>query len=156
MLFRSVSLKPQQSRRYGSLEIVKTLLNYEVKDPATFIFDVEAVLGSETVFRDNVALTFDKGDETGKKSVVLKNRIPVGAEVKVTEVYSGSVYELTSSPTQTTVIEANNIVSVAFTNDYNETNRGGGSVTNSFKQSETGWSLQKIYDDGRVEEQGKE
>ncbi len=150
------SLKPQQSLRYGSLEIVKTLLNYEVKDPATFIFEVTAVLNGETVFRDNVSLTFDEGDETGQKRALLENRIPVGAEVTVEEVYSGAVYELTSSPTQTTIIEANNIVSVAFTNDYNETNHGGGSVTNSFNQSENGWHLQQIYDDGRVEEQGNE
>lgn len=151
----SVNLKPQQSLRYGSLEIVKTLLSYEVKDPATFIFEVTAVLGGDTVFRDNVSLTFAQGDSSNEKSVLLENRIPVGAEVTVEEVYSGAVYELTSSPTQTAVIEANDIVSVAFTNDYNETNRGGGSVTNHFNQTEDGWRLQQIYDDGTVVEQGE-
>ncbi len=150
------SLKPEQSLRYGSLEIVKTLRSYETKDPATFVFQVKGVLGEETVFDDMVSLTFTAEDGPGQKSVVLEDRIPVGAVVTVTEVYSGGIYDQISITPDPVTIEANNIVSVAFTNDYNETNRGGGSVTNRFNQSETGWHLQKVYDDGRVEEQGNE
>lgn len=150
----TVSLKPEQSVRYGSLEIVKTLLSYEVKDPATFIFEVTAEQEGETVFQDNVSLTFGPGDESGEKRVVLEKRIPVGASVTVREVYSGAAYELVSASSQTAVIEADRMASVSFTNDYNETNRGGGSVTNSFSHTDAGWSLKKIFDDGRVEEQG--
>ena len=115
----TASLKPEQSVRYGSLEIVKE-------------------------------------DIAGQKSVILEDRIPVGTVVTVTEEYSGGVYGQISVTPDPVTIEANNIVSVPFTNDYNETDRGGGSVTNSFNQSETGWRLQQIYDDGRVEEQGNE
>lgn len=152
----TASLKPEQSVRYGSLEIVKTLLSYETKDPATFVFRVTGVLGEETVFDDMVSLTFTPEDIAGQKSVILEDRIPVGAVVTVTEEYSGGVYGQISVTPDPVTIEANNIVSVPFTNDYNETDRGGGSVTNSFNQSETGWRLQQIYDDGRVEEQGNE
>ena len=152
----TASLKPEQSVRYGSLEIVKTLLSYETKDPATFVFRVTGVLGEETVFDDMVSLTFTPEDIAGQKSVILEDRIPVGTVVTVTEEYSGGVYGQISVTPDPVTIEANNIVSVPFTNDYNETDRGGGSVTNSFNQSETGWRLQQIYDDGRVEEQGNE
>lgn len=151
----SVNLKPQQDHRYGSLEIVKTLLRYDVKSPATFVFEVTATLGDDTVFRDNVSLTFTSGDSTSEKSVVLKDRIPIGAQVTVEEIYSGAAYVLTSSPIQTATIEANNMVSVAFTNDYNGTNRGGGSVSNYFNQTEEGWHLQQTYDNGTVVEQGE-
>lgn len=152
----TASLKPEQSLRYGSLEIVKTLLSYETKDPATFVFHVTGMLGDETVFDDMVSLTFTPEDIAGQKSILLEDRIPVGAVVTVTEEYSGGIYSQTSVTPAPVTIEANTIASVPFTNDYNETDRGGGSVTNSFNQSETGWRLQQIYDDGRVEEQGNE
>ena len=113
-------------------------------------------MGEETVFDDMVSLTFTPEDIAGQKSVILEDRIPVGTVVTVTEEYSGGVYGQISVTPDPVTIEANNIVSVPFTNDYNETDRGGGSVTNSFNQSETGWRLQQIYDDGRVEEQGNE
>lgn len=65
------------------------------------------------------------------------------------EVYSGASYTLVSEGTQTATIVANEVASVAFTNDYDETNRGGGSVTNHFANSEEeGWGWTPIPDSG--------
>lgn len=138
------ALKLEQSPRYGSLEIVKRLASYETKDPATFVFEVEAVLKDKVVYSDVVSLSFT---EPGEKKVLLE-KLPVGAQVTVTEVYSGAVYKPTSSAEQTVVIEAEKAVWTVFDNDYNETNKGGGSVTNRFDYSpDSGWGWTKITDE---------
>lgn len=138
-----ITLKPEQALRYGSLEIVKQLDTYETKDPATFVFQVEAVLGGQTVYSDVVSLTFT---EPGQKSVLL-DRIPVSAQVKVTEVYSGAVYTPTTAAEQNTVIEANRTVQTAFTNDYDDTHKGGGSVTNRFTYAADQWGWTQVGDE---------
>ena len=138
-----ITLKPEQDIRYGSLEIVKQLTSYETKDPATFVFQVEAVLGGQTVYSDVVSVTFTK---PGQKSVLL-DKIPVTAQVKVTEVYSGAVYSPVTEAEQNTVIEANQTVQTAFTNDYDETNKGGGSVTNRFEYAADQWGWTQIGDE---------
>ena len=72
----------------------------------------------------------------------------MGAHVTVTEIYSGAVYNLVTADTQTAVIPANDVVSVAFTNDYNNTNKGGGAVTNQFDYGEdNNWGWTQISDD---------
>ncbi len=144
----TVTLKPERSERYGSLEIVKTLQSYETKDPATFVFQVEATLGegenAQKVYSNVVSLSFTA---PGQKTKLIE-KLPVGAHVTVTEIYSGAVYSLVTDDTQTTVIPANDIASVAFTNDYNNTNKGGGAVTNQFDYGEdNNWGWTKIPDD---------
>ena len=61
----TVTLKPERSERYGSLEIVKTLQTYETKDPATCVLQVEATLGegesAQKVYSDVVSLSFTGG-----------------------------------------------------------------------------------------------
>ncbi len=137
-------LKIQRALRYGALEITKRLASYETKDPATFVFSVEAKLKDKTVYSDVVSLTFTAPGE--KKTLIEK--IPVGAQVTVTEVYSGAVYEPTVSAEQTAVIEAEQAANVTFENDYNETHKGGGSVVNRFDyHSDTGWGWTKITDE---------
>ena len=139
-----VTLKPEQALRYGSVEIVKRLSSYETKDPATFVFSVEATLGEEVVYSDVVSLSFT---EPGEKKVLL-DRIPVSAKVTVTEVYSGAAYDLVTDPSQTVVVEAEEVASASFTNDYNDTHKGGGSVTNHFEyDSDTGWGWTQIPDE---------
>lgn len=141
----SVTLKPSQTVRHGSLEIVKTLQSYETRDPATFVFEVEAVLNGSVVYSNVVSLSFT---EAGQKSAVLEG-IPVGAEVTVREVYSGTAYKLVTEESQTATIVANEVASVAFTNDYDENHRGGGAVTNRFENREdTGWDWTPIPDSG--------
>lgn len=140
-----VTLKPSQAVRHGSLEIVKTLQSYETRDPATFVFNVEAVLDGSVVYSNVLSLSFT---EAGQKQTVLEG-IPVGAEVTVKEVYSGTAYKVVSDDTQTATIVANEVASVAFTNDYDDSNRGGGSVTNHFANSEDeGWGWTQIPDSG--------
>lgn len=140
----SVTLKPQREVRYGSLEIVKTLQSYETEDPATFVFQVDAVLDGQNVYSDVVALSFTAA---GQKSTLIED-LPVGAEVTVREIYTGAVYTLITADTQTAVVPANDVVSVAFTNGYDNTNKGGGAVVNQFEyDAEGGWGWTKIPDD---------
>lgn len=140
----TVTLKPQRAVRFGSLEIVKTLQQYEVKDPATFVFQVDATLHGEKVFSDVVSISFTPGSPNQKSKRI--DNLPVGAEVKVTEIYSGAVYHLVTEPEQTAIIPANDVVSVAFTNDYSTTDKGGGAVTNHFDYND-GWNWTPISDD---------
>ena len=159
----NVKLKPLQERRYGPLRIIKTLESYEMGDPATFIFHITAKYNGKE-YKDVVSITFTPEDVEGQKSYLLEDKIPVGAEVIVEEVYhGGSDYEQVSiSPANGTVTiapadEANpdNVVSVEFTNRYKDTDHGSGSVTNEFNHTENGWQLRQVYDDGTVVEHGE-
>lgn len=147
----TITLKPERDVRFGSLEIVKTLQNYEVKDSATFVFQVDVFLGEgedeRKVSSKVYSISFNPGSPA-QKSVRI-DELPVGARVTVTEVYSGAVYAVVTDATQTVVIPANDVASVAFTNDYNPTDKGGGAVTNNFtySTSENKWGWTKIPDD---------
>lgn len=137
----TATLKPSQNVRFGSLEIVKTLTVYENREPANFVFQVEAYENEtkeKTVYSNVVTITFS---EAGQRSIRLEKVIPVGAYVEVTEVYSGAAYELTTEETQSAVISAEEIASVAFTNSYDKSGKGGGAITNHFVyEAENGWS----------------
>ncbi len=135
----TVQMKPEQSLRMGQLEIVKTLLSYETSAPATFVFHVEAVLDGEKVYDQVVSATFTAAGEER----ILIDDIPVGAEVTVTEVYSGASYELTTDGTQRTVIAAEDTAEVGFTNTYNRKKRTGYGITNHFTYGEDGWQWEQ-------------
>lgn len=136
----SVTLKPQQDSRFGSLEIVKNLVTYNVNVPAVFVFQVEAALDGQNVYSNVVTLTFT---EPGQKSALIDN-IPVGAQVTVREVYSGASYKITSADVQNAVISAENVASVEFTNDHDTTTHGGGGVNNHFTyDTQNGWRLEQ-------------
>lgn len=124
----SVTLKPQREQRSGSLEIVKTLQTYESKDPATFVFQVDVRLADRMVSSDVVSLSFTA---PGQKSKLIEN-LPVGAVVTVTEIYSGAVYQIVTAEKQETVIPAGGVATVEFTNDYDNSDKGGGAVVNQF------------------------
>lgn len=136
----SATLKPSQSLRFGSLEIVKTLTSYETSGPADFVFQVEAYKDetkAEVVYSNVVRLSFTGA---GSQSTVLADVIPVGAYVEVTEVYSGASYSLVGEATATAVIQAAETAQVSFTNEYNSSGNHGGAVTNRFDySSESGW-----------------
>lgn len=140
----TVTLKSQRTVRFGSLEIVKNLQQYEIKDPATFVFQVEADLNGEKVLSNVVSISFTPNSPS-QRSYRIDN-LPVGANVTVTEVYSGSVYHVVTEPEQIAVIPANDVVSVSFTNDYSTTDKGGGAVTNHFDYND-GWDWTEIKDD---------
>ncbi len=138
-----ISLKPSRELRLGSLEIVKTLLAHESlgghgeREKATFVFSIEAMLDGERVYSDVAALTFS---DAGSQSLLIEG-IPVGAEVTVTEVYSGSSYELTAEGVRSAVIAADQVVSVSFENEYTWEDRSGSGIQNHFEyEEESGWS----------------
>ncbi len=132
----AVNLKPERLSRYGSLEIVKTLSEYEtmggIQESATFVFEVTGRLNDEVVYSNVESITFTAA---GQESVVL-NRIPAGAEVTVTEVYSGSSYELTVPGDRTAVIGADSVVSVEFENEYDGRRTNGHGIKNQFVYDE--------------------
>lgn len=162
----TVYLKPEQHPRYGYLEIVKDLLTHESfggqSGEAVFVFQVEATLGGVSVYSDVKTMIFTGAGEQR----VLIDRIPVGATVTVTEVYSGASYTLEkieqgyhaveaypdSSIVYTpagnintgevtgVVIEANRVASVKFTNDYDHRQTGGHGVINHYEYGENGWA----------------
>ena len=135
-----VTLKPERHPRAGSLEIVKNLATYNVNDPAVFVFQIEAEKDGENVYSDVVTMVFTGA---GQKKVVL-DKIPAGATVKVTEIYSGASYEVTSAAEQTVTVSAEAVVSVEFHNDHSTTNHGGGGVNNHFTyDAEDGWQLEQ-------------
>lgn len=125
----TVGLKPSRANRYGDLEIQKTLNTYNATlGGATFIFQVEAEKDG-IIYSDVFSIVFDRA---GTRSVKT-GKIPAGADVKVTEVYTGASYELKTDAEQTRTILADETVSAAFTNDYDERLSGGTSIVNHFK-----------------------
>ena len=125
----TTGLKPEQEVRYGSIQINKTLDTYNATlGGASFIFSVEAVKDGETVYSDVVSLVFDG---PGTRSVEVGN-IPAGAQVTVTEVYSGSSYQIVGNDAATAVISAETPAQVSFANTYDGSNNGGSSIVNHF------------------------
>ena len=151
----TTSLKPERTDLYGDLVITKDLTSYnETVGGATFVFQVEATKNykvSESaaddikvVYSDVVSITFDAA---GNKSVTI-NDIPAGAEVVVTEVYSGGSYSVTGDETITTTIIADEVVedeireetvaAVTFENEYDGRLNGGSGAVNHFEEGENG------------------
>ena len=132
----TVNMKPERLPRYGSLEIIKTLSEYEtmggVQESATFVFEVTGMLDGESVYSNVESITFTAA---GQERVTL-DRIPAMAEVTVKEVYSGSSYELTVPGDRTATIAAETIVSVEFENEYDGRRTNGHGIKNQFVYDE--------------------
>jgi len=137
----ALKLKPQITDRVGTLRIEKSLDVYnETIGGATFVFQVEAVKGGESVYSNVFSTTFHA---PGKDVITVKG-IPAGATVTVTEIYSGASYELTSEANKTATIVADEDAlepaKVTFSNTYNEKLNGGSGIVNSFTYSDGEWS----------------
>lgn len=142
-----VGLKPGQENRYGDLEIIKTLNSYNATlGGASFVFQVEAEKDG-VVYSDVVSMAFDR---PGTKSVKITGKIPAGAQVTVTEVYSGTGYQAVSGLTQTAAIAADRSAAVSFVNEYGGGLNGGSSVVNHFYQKDTGESRETDSGSGGV------
>ena len=132
----SVNMKPERLDRYGSLEIVKTLSEYEtmggVQESATFVFEVTGMLDDQVVYSNVESITFTAA---GQERVVL-DRIPAMAQVTVREVYSGSSYQLTVPGDRTATIAADDVVSVEFENEYDGRRTNGHGIKNQFVYDE--------------------
>lgn len=140
----SMSLKSEFVDKFGSLEIRKKLLTYETSENANFVFQIEAYndeTKAQKVYSNVVAMSFDDANEN---ALLIENEIPIGAYTEVTEVYSGAKYVLVSDQTVSVVIPAEGNGIVEFTNDYDESQKGGGAVVNKFSYDEkTGWNWEQ-------------
>ncbi len=128
----NVYLKPVRVLRYGSLEIAKKLQVYESEDEVlepttggtgqnekvTFVFKAswtDPKDKTKTVTRVD-SLTFDEATEEKLRI----DRIPVGVEVTVEEIYSGASYDIVGEAKQTAKVEAEKIQNgIAILDDKN-------------------------------------
>jgi hypothetical protein len=144
----TTGMKPQQTQRYGDLEIVKDLTEYNasLKD-ALFVFQVEGTRHNKQVYSDVVSIKFN---QAGEKSVLVKH-LPAGTKVTVKEVYAGGSYSNTSGDTQETVIVADGVTdhpaSVSFTNTYNGKLIPGTGIVNHFENKDGEWSWEQQTDE---------
>ena len=149
----TTGMKPQQTQRYGDLEIVKDLTEYNasLKD-ALFVFQVEGTRHGEQVYSDVVSIKFN---QAGEKSVLVKH-LPAGTKVTVKEVYAGGSYSNTSGDTQETVIVAEGITdnpaSVSFTNTYNGKLIPGTGIVNHIEIENGNWDWKQWSDNTDSEE----
>lgn len=149
----TTGMKPQQTLRYGDLEIVKDLTEYNasLKD-ALFVFQVEGTRHGEKVYSDVVSIKFN---QAGEKSVLVKD-LPAGTVVTVKEVYAGGSYSNTSGDTQETVIVAegvtDNPASVSFTNTYNGKLIPGTGIVNHIEIENGNWDWKQWSDNTDSEE----
>lgn len=147
----TTGMKPQQTQRYGDLEIVKDLTEYNasLKD-ALFVFQVEGTRHGKKVYSDVVSIKFN---QAGEKSVLVED-LPAGTVVTVKEVYAGGSYSNTSGDTQETVIVAEGITdnpaSVSFTNTYNGKLIPGTGIVNHFENKDGEWSWEQQTDEPAI------
>lgn len=140
-------LKPEQTERLGSLVIEKELLAYNATfGGADFVFKVEAEKDGKSVYSDVVSLAFDS---PGVKTLQI-DKIPAGAVVQVTEVYSGASYKAVTQTQQTVVISAEgedtNPVRVHFENTYDGHPNGGSGIVNHFQYQDGVWTPRQQRD----------
>ena len=151
-------LKSGRTDRYGSLRIIKTLSEYETEagiakpEPATFVFEVVATLEGEQVFHTFESISFTAG---GENSVTI-DHIPATADVTVTEVYSGSGYEISGSDIQNGItITADDVAEAPFTNVYNENRKKGYGIKNQFDFNGDSWDHNPIRPEDEQDPSGK-
>ena len=148
----AIGLKPEKSDLYGDLIINKTLDVYNAtNEGAYFVFQVE---GTKTdvdteevrvVYSNVVAMTFDGA---GTNSVKIE-KIPAGAEVVVTEIYSGANYEATTEASVTETIIAEDAVEVDFVNTHDGGQNGGTGLVNTFAYNDGEWTHNATVDSAR-------
>ena len=135
---QTVGLKPERTARYGQIEIVKSLKEFNASlGDVTFVFQVTATRAedgnpAEVVYDNVVSNTFAQGEPL-TKSVVVDN-LPAGSVVTVKEVYSGGSYSIapgTSDSAEVTVA-ADEVTPVQFENTYNDRTISGYGVTNHY------------------------
>lgn len=129
-------LKPMQRSNPAEIVITKYLpvCRQEIAG-STFVFEVKALNDAgEVVFNDVFSLVFD---QHGSKSITVKN-IPSGSTVYVTEVYSGSSYEVRDGDQRVVTATAGQTQTVEFWNDYNDNApRNGASAVNHMEIDKT-------------------
>lgn len=130
-----VVLKPEQTPRYGSLVIDKTLRDFNATSgaQATFVFQIDiTTLEGKTESRVE-AMTMGAGEESQQLTI---DQIPAGASVRVRETYSGASYTQVSDDPDDVTIFADEAVRVSFENAHDGRPNGGYGVKNNFKLDE--------------------
>lgn len=138
--------KPALSGRFAALRIDKELTEYLTGKPATFVFTIEATLRGNLVYSNAVSITFEG---PGMQSELIVDRIPVGAEVTVTEAYSGATYQAAADSPQVQTLTMTNAAPedpdfaniASFRNIYDGTGRRGSAITNHFEYADDGEGL---------------
>ena len=140
----TIFMKPTRIQDFGDLELIKRVLTFDATREATFVYQVDVIAVPDSYtgpwYSSTVTFTFD---EAGQKEYLLADTLPVGATVRVTEIYDGANYEQVSpaSKSQEVVIlpktDPNYPASVTFENDYSSTDRAGGSITNKMNYMKT-------------------
>lgn len=164
--------KPTPEPLEGYLVIQKTLIDYvgiekvtgDVNnDVATFVFQIDWTEDGKP-FGDVMSISFGTGtnSSSASDSVVFERGIPIGTDVTVTEIYSGSRYKLSSTSPVTVKIPAPDAepgekdteitidgetvtaALAAFTNIHDGTFNGGGGRSNAFQYKGDGqWEYVK-------------
>lgn len=135
---QTVGLKPERTARYGQIEIVKSLKEFNASlGDVTFVFQVTATRAedgnpAEVVYDNVVSITFAQGEPL-TKSVVVDN-LPAGSVVTVKEVYSGGSYSISpgTSDSAEVTVAADEVTPVQFENTYNDRTISGYGVTNHY------------------------
>lgn len=135
-----IFLKPDAVPLYGKLNIVKYLKNYNATlGDATFVFQIVGrdKTTKEVKYEEMASLTFSAA---GTNTITL-DKVPVGLDITVTEIYSGASYTIVGDKEQTVVwsdVAGAQEATVSFTNIYDGGNRSGYGVTNHFAADENG------------------
>lgn len=122
-----VTVKWSQSPRYGSLRIDKTVTGFK-GEAATFVYHIVDAKTHGKVYENFAAVQYTA---EGTQSTTV-GHIPAKLELLVTEEYTGARYKLASPNDQTITITADEIVSVAFVNEPDDSGTGGHGIENHF------------------------
>lgn len=147
-LYMKGSMKP----RYGSLQIDKTVTDFN-DEAATFVFHIVDTDTGGQQYENYAAVQYTA---EGVQSTTV-GHIPAGMTITVTEVNSGARYQLVSENDQTVIIEADQTATVDFTNEPNDSGKGGHGIENHFVFDEEtnggDWQLEvRTIDNSEVSE----
>lgn len=140
-----VTMKPLRENRLTGIVISKTLQSYNATlGPTTFLFEIRATVDGELVYSNVASITFSGA---GTQTTTVEG-IPVGADVTVTEVYSGTSYTPVGGRVSVQIEDlpmpedGGEYTRIPFTNDYNNRRVPDSAVTNTFVYNGTGWQWQ--------------
>ena len=139
-----INAKVEREPALTNISIQKNLLTYETKDPATFVYTIDAEKNGEIVYSNVIAIHMN---QAGLSEPRVVKGIPVGSTVRVKEVYTGASYDVkTADPelnddgksVRDRIVkdEDGSINTFVFSNDYDHTFHGGGGIENRFEKPE--------------------
>lgn len=148
----AITMKGSMEPRYGRLQINKTVTDFN-DEAATFVFHIVDTDTGGQQYENYAAVQYTA---EGVQSTTVSH-IPAGMTLTVTEVNSGARYQLVSENDQTVIIEADQTATVDFTNEPNDSGKGGHGIENHFVFDEEtnggDWQLEvRTIDNSEVSE----